>query len=150
MVYQTEKFNQALPIWEKGTATAMNRSLMLCAKLSAEANAVLRIAGHTGYRIFINERFVSLGPARAGRGFYRVDEIPIGAYLTEPVNTLTVLATGYNCSSYYMLNAPSFLCAEVLADGRVLCATGVDGWKVYEYENRLQKVQQLVNTEPSA
>ena len=141
MIYQKIEFEAAKPIWEKGTETVMNRSLLFCAQLPGTKNAVLRIAGHTSYRIFLNGAFIWLGPARAGQGFYRVDEIPLGAYLTKETNLLTVISTGYNCSSYYTFNEPSFLCAEVVADGCVLCATGVDGWEAYGYDNRLRKTQ---------
>ena len=119
----------------------MNRTLLFCVKIPFCDDAVLSITGHSNYRVFINGKLVLIGPARVGKGYYRVDEIPIAPYLTSEKNDLSVIVTGYNCSSFYVLNEPSFLCAEVISSERVLCYTGDQNWKVYGYDNRLQWVQ---------
>ena len=113
MIFQEKNFQKAIPIWEKGTQKQMNRTLLFCVKIPFCENAVLSVTGHSNYQIFINREFVFYGPARAGKGCYRVDEISISSRLTLQQNDLVVVVNGYNCSSFYTLNEPSFLCEKV-------------------------------------
>ena len=48
--------------------------------------------------------------AIARHGFRRIDEIPLPAGAEK----LEILVAGYNITSYYLVNEPAFLCAEIL------------------------------------
>lgn len=139
----SEKYNfpKAVPVWEEGTEKEMNRSLLLRAVVG-KGNAKLVIAAHTRYQIFINGEFFAGGPARAAHGYYRVSEYELGEKLTKEENVVGIIAAGYNANSYYLLDEPSFVCAELIRDGKVLFATGAEnGFEAIRYIQREQKVQ---------
>ncbi|WP_438483001.1 alpha-L-rhamnosidase-related protein [Oleiharenicola lentus] len=103
----------------------------------------LRLTGHSLYRIFVNGKFAGHGPARAAHGFYRVDEIDLTAQLRVGDNVIAIEVAGYNANSYYLLNQPSFLQAEVIAGERVLASTAGEGhpFAATVIKERVQKVQ---------
>lgn len=138
-------FQCALPVWERGMETEMNHNLLFVAHLPPRPQALLRIAGHTCFQVRLNGRFLAAGPARAGHGYYRVDEYPLDGLLVENINILTILVAGYNVNSFAYLDEPSFLCCEVEADGEILAATGATrnaaAFRAVRYIQRVQKVQ---------
>ncbi len=137
-------FSKATPVWAKDKEKEMNYSLLLRVQLPARRAAVLRIAGHSDYQIFLNGEFVAQGPARAGHGFFRADEIDLAPYLTGERDLLCILCAGYNVNSFYLTDQPPFVCAEVILDGKVLFATGSDvPFDGFAYTARVQKVQRF-------
>lgn len=122
-------FLAAKPVWPAGQELEMNlfagfRAVFTCGR---ETAAVLRVAASTVYRASLNGVFCGYGPARAGHGHYRVDEWDLGDFLRPGKNLLAIEAAGYNVNSYYLLDQPSFLQAEVASAGKVLAATGGAG-----------------------
>ncbi len=107
----------------------------------AGGDAVLRIAASTLYRAYVNGRFVASGPARGPHGFYRVDELKIA--LARGRNIVAIEAAGYNINSFWTLNQPSFLQAEVCAGSAVLASTAGRGAPFIAalLPQRVQKVQ---------
>lgn len=87
-------------------------------------NLVLRIAGAQVYRISLNGNFAGYGPARAPKGFARVDEWNLSRYAKEGENVLAVEVASYRCFNYYLPNVPPFFMAELLLGGRILFASG--------------------------
>ena len=69
-------------------------------------------------------RFLGCGPARGPHGFYRVDEWDITDRLAAGENVVAIEVAGYNANSYYLLDQPSFLQAEVTHGDR---RAGLDG-----------------------
>ena len=120
------KFQSAMPVWPQGRATRMNDFVEFRASFETKAGEkpILRVTGSSVYRIRLNGEFAGYGPARAAKGFFRVDEWPLAT--REGRNDLTVEVSAYNCNNYYIAEWPGFLQAEVVADGRVLAATGRD------------------------
>ena len=139
MSYVKTEFAMAKPVWEPGRENERNRSLIVSAVLDGADEAELRLSGSSVYRVFVNRRLVWWGPARSGKGFFRVDEIPLGGFLHEGENTVAVEVTGYCCSSFEWMKHSSFLCAELTRGGAVLAATGAYGWQVFRDGRRLQK-----------
>lgn len=108
------------------------------------APVTLRLAGASLYRVWVNGQFAGHGPARAGHGFYRVDEWDLGSRLRDGTNEVAIEVAGYNANSYYLLNQPSFLQAEILSANRVLVATGGSApseFAAFIRHDRVQKVQ---------
>jgi alpha-L-rhamnosidase len=138
-------FRSARPIWPKGRATEMNLFVGFRAAITPPANAkvVLRVAASTLYRAHVNGRFVAHGPARGPHGHYRVDEWDITGALGAGGNTVSLEVAGYNVNSYYLLDQPSFLQAEVLAGDTVLASTAGEGTRfdAAMLDDRVQKVQ---------
>jgi alpha-L-rhamnosidase len=121
----TPGFQSARPIWPAGRETEKNLSVGFRAAFKAPAGrkVFLRAAGATLYRVHLNGQFLGHGPARGPHGFYRVDEWDVTERLAPGVNLVAIEVAGYNANSYYLLDQPSFLQAEVVADGKVLAAT---------------------------
>lgn len=132
-------FLQAVPVWKRGDKRVMNQTLEFSATVAGKEAATLCVAGNSSFLIFVNDTFVSYGPARAARGFYKVDEVALTPYLQEGENRVTVRVSGYNANSFSFLNEPSFLCAEIRRGETVIAATGRD-FEARVYESRVQKV----------
>ena len=115
-------FKRAVPVYKAGCETEMNLFLGFFAEIPKKSHSLLRIAGSSLYAIFVNGKFVFSGPARAAHGIYRVDELPLDAYLDRDHNILTIQLAAYNCNSFSFIDVPGFLCAEVEND------TGVISW----------------------
>ena len=136
-------FRLAKPIWPAGRETEMNLQVGFRAVIPAQPQAVLRVAAATLYRACVNGEFLGHGPARGPHGHYRVDEWDLSGKLTQPQNVIAIEVAGYNCNSYYLLDQPSFLQAEVVAGDQVLAATAGAGspFTAMILDDRLQKVQ---------
>lgn len=138
-------FLTAQPVWAAGRETEKNLTLGFRATFTAPPGekVMLHAAGATLYRIFLNGQFVGHGPARGPHGFYRVDEIDLSRRLQAGRNVLAIEVAGYNANSYYLLDQPSFLQAEIVAGGKVLASTlGEENpFQVGLLKERVQKVQ---------
>ena len=138
-------FTSAKPIWPKGRETEKNVSVGFRAIFKAPdgERVFLRATGATLYRVFLNGQFLGHGPARGPHGFFRVDEWDLTTKLQPGLNVVAFEVAGYNANSYYLLDQPSFLQAEVVAGGKVLASTGGSGapFAARLITERLQKVQ---------
>ncbi len=149
------KFVKAVPVWAFGLEKEMNVTLSFGVKFDvADAetakNIILRSTGSTIMRIHVNGEFAGYGPARGPHGWFRVDEWQIGALLKPGKNSVVIQVAGYNANSYYHLDQPSFLQAEVVdGAGNVLAATSADekadvpAFQATYSHARLQKVQRF-------
>lgn len=119
-------FIKAKPIWQKNRRKVRNLQMGFRCDFDADDGKqyTLRVSGSTLYRIFLNGKFVGYGPARAGHGYLRIDTISLP--VSEGLNKLAIEVAGYNCSSFYTLDIPSFLCAEILCDNEPIAYTGRD------------------------
>jgi len=134
-------FLAAKPVWPQGRETEMNLFVgfravfskpdasekqvgrVLDAGRNGSADITLCITGSSIYRIFLNGEFVGHGPARGPHGYWRVDNRPLKG-IRQGKNVIAIEAAGYNADSYYLLDQPSFIQAEVICGDKVLVATG--------------------------
>ncbi len=139
------KFVSGKPVWLKGRSKEKNVFVGFRVQVHGEdaANAVVRLTASSIYRIFLNGEFLGYGPARGPHGYARVDEWSLKGKCKPGVNTIAVEVAGYNVNSYYLLDQPAFLQAEVMAGARVLASTGGNGaqFEAQALEHRMQKVQ---------
>ncbi|MBL9137948.1 MAG: hypothetical protein JNK85_18930 [Verrucomicrobiales bacterium] len=138
------RFQAALPVWPAGRELEKNLMVGFHAAFLAPptGRATLRVTGSTLYRCTLNGRFLAHGPARAGHGHFRVDEIDLSGGLNPGTNVVAIEVAGYNVNSYYLLNQPSFLQAEVVDGSVVLAATAAGpGFEARILGERLQKTQ---------
>lgn len=136
--------NKATPVWVEGREKEMNLTLGFRGVFVAkqQLRTTLRITASTVYRIFVNGEFVGSGPARAGHGFYRVDQYNISKQVKEGENIVAIEVAGYNINTYYTLDQPSFLQMEVEYDGEVVLFTGNNGhFEATEIKEKLKKVE---------
>ncbi len=133
-------FREALPVWEKGRQEEQNVSLIFRAIIKGNEPVKLSIASHSRYQIFVGGSFYASGPARAGHGFYRVSEYTLSEELSAGENIISIIAAGYNVNSFYLLDMPSFVCAEIERNGEILYATGTNKeFEAAKYLSRIQK-----------
>ena len=135
---------KAVPVWAEGREKEMNLNLGFHGIFHAKdgQDIKLRITASTLYRVFLNGEFLGYGPARTAHGFFRVDEYDLGKQAKSGENVIAVEVAGYNVNSYYTIDQPSFLQAEVESTGDVLLATGAStGFEACQIKERLQKVE---------
>lgn len=137
-------FRAARPIWPAGRETEKNLLVGFRAIIPAQGgpSALLRVTASTIYRAWLNGEFLGYGPARGPHGWFRVDEWDLSGKLRPGDNVVAIEVAGYNCNSFYLLDQPAFLQAEVVSDDHVLVATGGPGaaFQVQMLDQRVQKV----------
>lgn len=133
-----DSFDKAVPVWADGRSEEVNVYLTFRSLVKGDdvREAIVRLAASTDYRLTVNGEFVSHGPCVAAHGFYRVDVCDITSLLHCGDNIVAIEVAGYNVPSYYLLDQPSFLQAEVVADGNVVAFTGDDTFAAYELKQR--------------
>lgn len=136
-------FKKALPVWEKATATQMNRSLSFCCDIEKLPSARLSLTASCSFIVMVNGEFVAHGPARCAHGFFRVDEYELAPYLTKEQNRVAIRVVGYNVNSYCYLNQPSFLVAEIVSNNSIIAATGANGFDCFSTDERVIKTQRF-------
>ncbi len=135
-------FREAKPIWGKDLAREWTITLGFYAKVKPSA-AVLRVATAGFYRVFVNGDFVYYGPVRCAHGHYRVDEVPLDAYLTAAENHVAVEVVNYYVDSYGAIRQDGFIQMELESDGEIIAATDAParGFAVYRLNQRVRNVQ---------
>lgn len=136
----TVTFKHAVPVWKTGAEEELNVSLVFTAVVPA-GKTELKLSGASLYQVFVNGAFSAEGPARAGHGCCRVDELDLSALCVRAENTVEIIVAGYNVNSFYLTDERPFLCAELYSDGALAAATGKTGFTVHNYTERMQKVQ---------
>jgi len=138
------EFEKAVPVWPAGLEYEKNLTVGYRAQFDSPDSglASLKLTGSSLYRIYLNGKFVGHGPARAGHGYYRVDEWDLSGELEEGNNFLAIEVAGYNINSYYLLDQPSFLQAEVVSGNEILVATSDrnEDFEAIHLSGRIQKV----------
>ena len=138
------EFLKAKPVWADKLENEWNISIGLrcIIKKPEHGNVILKIAGASIYRVFLNGEFVGYGPSRAPHGYFRIDVRDITDMLNLPENMIAIEVAGYNVNSYYMACNTSFIQAEVAENGEVIAATGEKGdFEAFIMTERLQRVQ---------
>ncbi|QNK54884.1 hypothetical protein [Paenibacillus sp. PAMC21692] len=141
-----EFFRAARPVWPKNSEKEKNITAGFrgIATTRKDADLTLHIAASTLYRCYINGNFIGHGPARGPHGHYRVDIWDLSKYAHEGDNFIAIEVAGYNINSYYVLDQPSFLQAEVQSGMDTLLASGSDGgFEATILMERVQKVQRF-------
>jgi len=126
LTFGNVEFVSAKPVWLEGRETEKNLFVGFRAVFDAPESServVLRVTASTLYRAFINGTFCGYGPARGPHRYYRVDEWVLSERLHPGRNLIAIEVGGYNVNSYYLLDQPSFLQAEVAIGGNVLAST---------------------------
>lgn len=138
-------FASAKPVWLENRERERNLFVGFRATVDgkAAADAVVRLSGATVCRLFVNGEFLGYGPARGPQGFFRVDEWPLKGRVKPGPNVIAIEVAGYNVNSFYFMDQPSFLQAEVVAGGTVLASTAGAGaaFEAQALPSRVQKVQ---------
>ena len=136
-------FQRALPVWRTGMECKKNDQLAFLCKIAGNAKTKLALSASTMYQAFLNGALLAEGPARAGHGHHRVDELDLTPHLHEGDNILVVYVAGYYIECLCYTREPSFFCAEVVRDGTAIAATGHTGFLARQVTERPQKVERF-------
>lgn len=80
-----EFFKRAKPVFPESLSRTENANVVFHGTLT-RGQAKAFVTACSQYKLFINRRFVSYGPARCAKDCYRVDELDISDFLTEEEN----------------------------------------------------------------
>ena len=141
-----EFFHKSRPVWADGLEREINITCGFYTKAERKAGKqyLIKLAASSFYRLFLNGKFVYYGPARCAHGYYRVDEIDLTEQLKDGENDLAIEVVGYNVNSFYSLDQPSFLQAELLEDGKTIAATGENNdFTGFVLKQRRRKMQRF-------
>ncbi len=119
-------FNFAKPIFPKGKEREMNTFAAFRTTVESLKGAKLNLTAYTFYQIYVNGEFVAYGPARTAKGYARVDVIDLDKYHRDGENEIVIGVMGYYCRALSTVFQPSFLVAEIEANGEVSAYTGRD------------------------
>ena len=141
-----DAFTISKPIWVKNLNTEKNITLGFKSELIIDqlpTSAFLKITASSFYRCLLNGSFIGCGPARGPHNYYRIDILILEGKLLEGLNILTIEVASYNVNSYYLLDQPPFLQAELVVDDVVRLSTDALGsdFKAALLPWRVKKVQ---------
>ena len=85
-------FKKALPVWEKNKENEMNYNLVFRSVIDRAEDVKIALSASSMYQMFVNGVLACEGPARAGHGYYRVDEIDISKFLTQDKNVVCIIS----------------------------------------------------------
>lgn len=148
---QYEPFAKAKPVWGDDLQTEKNCQIGFVAKVSTKSDSIqIRIATAGYYSIFVNGEFVHYGPARAAKGYFRVDIAEIPVNIGD--NWVAICAMNPCITSFGLIGQSAFLQAELVQDNDILAATGSDenDFTAYVLTERVKKVQRYSFQRPFA
>lgn len=119
-----ELFKKALPIWINSKENEVHLRVQFKAIVKKASRCIIKIATSGIYNLWINNVFVCYGPARAGKGYFRLDEIEISEFLNRGKNVIVIEVAGYNTNSFAIQNQLSFVQAEIICNDEVMAYTG--------------------------
>lgn len=140
-------FKKAVPVWLKGLETEKTVTIGLYKKVTGK-KAILKIATSGFYRVFLNGKFLSYGPARCAHGFFRVDEVEID--LASGENHIAIEVVNYYINSFASLLQSGFVQAELTVDEKEVAATGDNSFATFKLNERVRKLQRFSFQRPAA
>ncbi len=136
------QFDAAEPIWTTAEKDEINSSVAFTTHFEwdGKSSLQLRLAGCSIFKVFVNGEFAAYGPARGPHGWFRMDEWDLSRAARKGDNRLSIVGVAYNTTTYYIVEHEPFLQAEVLADGKVVRATGDGKWDA-NFTERVRKAR---------
>ena len=117
-----------------------NYEICLTKTTKKPKNARLKIIARNVYNLYINNRFVSYGPARAAEGYARMDDIPIDGYLSDNENVITIYFLNVGAKTLCFPDGEPYLGCELVSDEVSFEAEDFD---CYLMNDRIDKVERM-------
>ena len=118
-----------------------NTELCFYCRIPKAENTTISLVAKDVYNLFVNGRFVCYGPARAAKGYARVDEIDIAPFLTEENNLVQVYVQSCKTATICFPCEEPLFGAEIRENGKLL-KTAAD-FDVYEMTDKLRRVERM-------
>ena len=118
-----------------------NIELCFVKKIEKSDDVRIKIIAKDLYNVYVNGEFVHYGPARAAKGYARVDELDVTRYLNRKENEICVyVQSNHTASLCFAFENPLFG-AEIYVDGKLYCDGG--DFDCYEMTDKLCKVERM-------
>ncbi len=131
-------FHRATAQWLAGERSP-NQFLVLRAVLPAgdRGSSELLVAAASSYRVRVDGAFLGHGPARTAHGWAKVDRWRLPA----SARVVVIEVCGSQANGYAQIDQPAFVQAEIVQAGRVVAATGGQGFTALVPGHKIQRVQ---------
>lgn len=126
--------------WADIPAERNTELCFVCRMPQAKAATLLLVAKDI-YNLYINGRFVQYGPARAAKGYARIETIALDGYLTEAENRICVYVQSNATKSLNLAEEPPLFGAELAVGGKIE-KTAAD-FRCYEMTDKLRRVEKM-------
>lgn len=101
----------------------------------------LNIIAKDIYNVFINGKFICYGPARAAKGYARVDEIDISNYLIRGENRISVFVQSNNTKAMCFATGNPYFGCEIIDGEKVIKDTS--DFDCYHMVDKIVKVEKM-------
>lgn len=135
-------FKKALPVWPAELLYQKNIRVIFQACVEIDPETIICAATSCVYKLYVDGNFVAYGPARAGRGYFRKDILPLAKFAGGR-RVISLEVQSYRVNSFYIMDQIPFLQAEILSGGNVVAFTGGDGFIAQRDISLVQKVQRF-------
>lgn len=142
-------FKKAIPLWIQNRENEIHLRVQFKTLLeyAGEGEYYLKLATSGIYQVYVNGKFVSYGPARAGKATFCVEELEITDWMEMGRNAIVIEVCGYNATSFYIQKQSSFLTAEVCMEDEPVKWTG-EHFSARINPNYIQKTQRYSYQRP--
>lgn len=120
---------------------ARNTELCFACRVKKLEQATLLLIGKDVYNVYVNGQFIHYGPARAAKGYARLDRLEIGSYLTEEVNVVTVYVQSVYTKAHYIATETPLFGAEIIVGGKTTYTA--EDFIAYQMTDRVVKVEKM-------
>ena len=127
-------------IWPKGLLDEMNVTVMFVRSVEVGEDAEIKLAASNLYRFWVNGKLVGYGPARAARGYSRLDTYSLAEFCGHPAE-IKVEVFSANINTYYIIDEKPFFACEVTAGGRIVAEA--PDFEAYLWNERVKKVRRF-------
>ena len=127
-------------VWAKNRLEH-NDELCFVTKLEKMENATMKIVGRDVFNLYVNGKFVLYGPARAGHGYLRVEEVDLTPYLTEEVNYIALDVVCYYTKSLAFTFEKPVVGIEIYQNGELV--KEAKDFSCRQMTDKIQKVERM-------
>lgn len=114
-----EFFKRAKPVFPESLSRTKNANVVFHGTLT-RGQAKAFVTACSQYKLFINRRFVSYGPARCAKDCYRVDELDISDFLTEEENEVMAFVSNPYVECFHTVKSQGFFLFEARRGEKIL------------------------------
>ena len=127
-------------VWAKNRLEH-NDELCFTATLEKAENVTMKIVGRDVFNLYVNGQFILYGPARAGHGYLRVEEVDLTPYLTQEINYIALDVICYYTKSLAVTTEKPVVGIEIYA-GETLLKDAAD-FTIREMTDRVRKTERM-------
>lgn len=108
---------------------------------TTEREIAIELVAKDIYNLFVNDVFVSYGPARTAKGYARVERLDLGSCLKAGDNIISIYVQSVSTKTSHIEEGAPFVGVRVLVDGEVMKTT--KDFTCQLVTDRLQKVERM-------